>query len=534
MQLFNIEHDANHLKKTWGDRRSKGNSMLGRMSSCIDSLILILISVLFASNAYAQFTPIPFIDLEYFYDGVGNVDSITDYMDPQNNCSMQYDSLDRLTVADGPWGAGAFTYDSMGNRTSKDINGQNISYTYGTSDNRLGGFSYDANGNIIGDGTFTYTYDSENRLTEVTNGADVITYGYDGDGRRISQTINGETTIFAYGVGLNVLTELSGAGVPKFDYIYAGSRNIARINFDGAGAPVSKTFYHPDHLGSTIGLTDQETTKVWDRMYLPYGGTFTGAGATENTHQYTAKELEAATGLYYYGARYHNPDIGRFMSVDPAGADPSDPQSWNRYAYVQNNPLKYVDPDGAQVVDFGGQIERNNRIRNKLDFVPDFLLDIVLPVDPRAILSGAIPGPIALETAVMSKSLGKALLTKTRINNPVPSRVARVVDIKYTNAPTLGRPGVYDVFVTAADDIADITNSTDLAKRLTLIDESGNLVPGPFAIFEFETPTGIASPILRKNPGFVGRGLTKGGAREFVVPNLRRAETKNLTIRVVP
>jgi RHS repeat-associated protein len=321
--------------------------MLSRISSRIDSLILVLVLVLLASNAYAQFSPVPFIDLEYFYDGVGNVDRISDYIDPQNNCTMQYDDLDRLTVADGPWGAGSYTYDSIGNRTSKDINGQNISYTYGTSDNRLSGFSYDANGNVIGDGTFTYDYDSENRLIQVTNGTDAITYGYDGEGRRISQTINGETTIFAYGVGLNVLTEFSGTGVPKFDYIYAGSRNIARINFDGSGVPVSKAFYHPDHLGSTIGLTDQETTKVWDRMYLPYGGTFTGTGSTENTHQYTAKELEAATGLYYYGARYHNPSIGRFMSVDPAGADPTDPQSWNRYAYVKNNPYKYVDPDGS-------------------------------------------------------------------------------------------------------------------------------------------------------------------------------------------
>lgn len=401
--------------------------MLARISSRIDSLILILISVLFASNAYAQFSPTPFIDLEYFYDGVSNVDSITDYIDPQNNCAMQYDSLDRLTVADGPWGAGSFTYDSIGNRTSKDINGQNITYTYGTSDNRLGGFSYDANGNIIDDGTFTYTYDSENRLVQVTNGADVITYGYDGDGRRISQTVNGETTIFAYGAGLNVLTELSGSGVPKFDYIYAGSRNIARINFDGTGVPVSKTFYHPDHLGSTIGLTDQETTEVWDRMYLPYGGTFTGTGTTENTHQYMAKELEAATGLYYYGARYHNPNIGRFMSVDPAGADPTDPQSWNRYAYVQNNPLKYVDPDGEQVVDFKWQAELNNRIRNKLDFVPDFLLDVLFPTDPQSIASGFLLGPQALETAVISQSasnLGKLINQVARLEAlSKPSRV---------------------------------------------------------------------------------------------------------------
>jgi len=340
---------------------------------------------------------------------VGNVESVIDHINSANSCAMQYDSLDRLTVADGPWGAGSFSYDSIGNRTGKDINGQNISYTYGSSDNRLSGYSHDANGNIIDDETFTYTYDSENRLIQVTNGADVITYGYDGDGRRISQAINGETTIFAYGVGLNVLTEFSGSGVPKFDYIYAGSRNIARINFDGAGAPVSKTFYHGDHLGSSIGLTDQETTKVWDRVYLPYGGTFTGTGTTENTHQYTAKELEAATGLYYYGARHHNPNIGRFMSVDPAGADPTDPQSWNRYAYVQNNPLKYVDPDGEQLVDFQRNVEFNNRIRNKLDFVPDFLLDFLVPTDPQSIASGFLLGPQALETAVISKTVGKAL-----------------------------------------------------------------------------------------------------------------------------
>lgn len=109
-----------------------------------------------------------------------------------------------------------------------------------------------------------------------------------------------------------------------------------------------------------------------------------------------------------------------------------------------------------------------------------------------------------------------------------------MVDLKYKDAPTLGRPGSEDVFVTAVEDIVDITNSSELAYRLTLLDESGNLVPGPFAILEFDTPTGIASPILRNNPGFIGQGLTKGRAREFVVPNLRHEELKNLTIRVIP
>jgi RHS repeat-associated protein len=435
--------------------------MLGRISSYIDSLVLILLSVLFASNAYAQFSPVPFIDLEYSYDGVGNVDSIIDHINSQNNSTMQYDSLDRLTVADGPWGAGAFTYDSIGNRTSKDINGQNLTYTYGTSDNRLNGFSHDPNGNIIDDGNFIYGYDSENRLVQVTNGTDVITYAYDGDGRRISQTVNGETTIFAYGVGLNILTEFSGTGVPKFDYIYAGNRNIARINFDGAGVPVSKTFYHPDHLGSTIGLTDQETTKVWDRMYLPYGGTFTGTGTTENTHQYTAKELEAATGLYYYGARYHNPNIGRFMSPDPAGADPTDPQSWNRYAYVQNNPLKFADPNGEYLETVWDVFNITLGVYSlKQDLTNGNYTNALIDaggiiIDSAAALAPFIPAGVgfAIKTSRAGKAASSVLTGSSLVKN------TRIINILKRGGRLIGKAG-------SSEDIREVQGTLRDAERL--------------------------------------------------------------------
>ncbi|HZX12851.1 MAG TPA: hypothetical protein VFF49_00445, partial [Thermodesulfobacteriota bacterium] len=200
-----------NLNKTSIKINSHTGSRVGRISSYVESLRLFLISLLFTTNAYAQgaISPTAFIDLEYFYDGVGNITHITDRIDSQNNCFMQYDGLDRLITADGPWGVGSFTYDSGGNRTSKDIAGENINYSYG-ADNRLSGVVHDANGNIIDDGTFTYTYDSENRLIQVTNGVDVITYEYDGDGRRIKRVTNDETTYYAYGVGLNVLTEFSG------------------------------------------------------------------------------------------------------------------------------------------------------------------------------------------------------------------------------------------------------------------------------------------------------------------------------------
>jgi hypothetical protein len=121
------------------------------------------------------------------------------------------------------------------------------------------------------------------------------------------------------------------------------------------------------------------------------------------------------------------------------------------------------------------------------------------------------------------------------ISNPVPKRMARVFDAELLgSASTLGAPWADDVFVTAADDITGITSSQELAKRLTLLDNNGKLVPGPFAVLEFDTPSaGVASPILRDNLGFVGKGRTAGGAREFVIPNTRLDKLENLIFRRV-
>src|SRR3990172_1662708 len=425
--LENVKHASNETSSHTGSR-------VGRISSYIESLRLILVSVLFASNAYAQIPPTAFIDLEYFYDGVSNVTGVIDHIDSANNYTMQYDGLDRLTAADGPWGVGSFTYDSVGNRTSKDIAGENVNYSYG-ADNRLSGVVHDANGNIIDDGVFTYTYDSENRLIQVTNGVDVITYEYDGDGRRIKRVTNDETTYYAYGVGLNVLTEFSGQRVPKFDYIYAGNKNIARVNYDSSGVKESKTFYHSDHLGSNIAITDATSTVEWDRVYLPYGEGFNDPNVDylQNTHEYTAKELDEDTGLYYYGARYYNPSIGRFMSVDPAGGDQTDPQSWNKYAYVQNNPFKFADPDGEFLetawdgfnIALGVYSLKQNLTQGKYF---DALIDAGgIVVDSAAAIAPFVPGGVglAIKTGRTGKGItqvvneGLTQLTKKVIKKPV-------------------------------------------------------------------------------------------------------------------
>jgi hypothetical protein len=108
-----------------------------------------------------------------------------------------------------------------------------------------------------------------------------------------------------------------------------------------------------------------------------------------------------------------------------------------------------------------------------------------------------------------------------------------VVPAEFAGTSTLSAPDAGDVFVTAADDIAGITSAAGIAERLTLVDEAGNVIPGARAIIEFDTPLGLASPVFRTNPGFVGRGLTAGGAREFVPPNLRISELRNVTVRII-
>ena len=91
----------------------------------------------------------------------------------------------------------------------------------------------------------------------------------------------------------------------------------------------------------------------------------------------------------------------------------------------------------------------------------------------------------------------------------LPARLARVVPAEFANSPTLAAPGAADAFVTSANDLAGINTGLGLADRLTLVDSSGNLIPGARAIIEFDTPAeGLASPVFRTNPGFVGSGVT--------------------------
>jgi len=107
------------------------------------------------------------------------------------------------------------------------------------------------------------------------------------------------------------------------------------------------TYYIPDALGSPIAAMDEAGNIKWRKHYQPYGQEIEqDAASADNRIGYTGHVHDRNSGLTYMGARYYDPEIGRFLSMDPVGVDPGDPRTFNRYAYGANNPYKYTDPDG--------------------------------------------------------------------------------------------------------------------------------------------------------------------------------------------
>jgi len=104
-------------------------------------------------------------------------------------------------------------------------------------------------------------------------------------------------------------------------------------------------YYHSDHLGSSNVITDQDGQKIAYYEYTPYGSLARNEGTDPIKHKFTGKELDS-TGLYFFSARYYDPEIGRFITPDIFVQEPYDPQTLNRYSYCGNNPINFIDPTG--------------------------------------------------------------------------------------------------------------------------------------------------------------------------------------------
>lgn len=212
-------------------------------------------------------------------------------------------------------------------------------------------YTYDANGNLISDGHQCFAYNDANQLAAVrdcvTNQL-VAEYVYDHAGRRAIEKHyrDGQLAETVYTVGQHTETAVAADGSREdTTYHRVNDELVARANPDG-----TITYYHGDHLGSTSLLTDESGALVEETRYYPFGALREGGALSR--FLYTGQEADAETGLYYYGARFYNPALRRFVQPDSLLPDPYDPQQLNRYSYVANNPLKYTDPSGNFRIDW--------------------------------------------------------------------------------------------------------------------------------------------------------------------------------------
>lgn len=284
------------------------------------------------------------LDLNYAYDANGNLLTLN-----TNQETYSYDDLNRLTNANGPWGSLTYSYDMVGNRLSESVNGTATTYTLG-SYNKLSSagavsFTYDANGNRLtatnGSNVWNYEYDYENRLRQVQlNGQQVFQAWYDGDGRRARTVASATATIYHYLPGSwdPVYVKDTGSGVVT-DLVFAGALLIGKVQ---SGV---NYYYHPNNLGSVRLVTNNLASSAFVTNYKPFGTSYGTSGNPER-FTFTGKQNDVSTGLYYYGYRYYDPQVGRFLTPDNYPPELAQPQSLNQYTYVQNNPTINRDPDG--------------------------------------------------------------------------------------------------------------------------------------------------------------------------------------------
>ncbi len=276
--------------------------------------------------------------------------NITDPFSSANtqNCSFAADDLARISQVNCGtiWGQN-FSYDPFGNIQKNGISGtggSSFTPTYQSSPitNRVasvGGTSatYDANGNSLNDTFRTFTWDADSN--PITIGSVSLTY--DAFDRMVEQSVSGTNSEIVYSPGGVKLALMSSTALTKAFIPLTGG---ATAVYNSSGLAY---YRHTDLLGSSRFASTTSQTLYADYAYAPFGEPYASSGAIDPS--FTGQNQDTTAGLYDFLYREHDPNQGRWTSPDPAGlaaANPADPQSWNRYSYVVNNPLSLTDPAG--------------------------------------------------------------------------------------------------------------------------------------------------------------------------------------------
>ena len=327
-------------------------------------------------------------DRNYQYDSLGNLiqrDVVAPPSVPEGGWiteTFDYDGLNRLTSSSLSGGMlnriEAYSYDELGNITSKPGVGV---YQYDAGNARykrllningpdgVRSFTYDANGNMLANGSMRFTWAGNNKIRVIydTSQPGVYEiYNYDADGNRVwnyklggGKSVSMLTLLPAANMGMHYeQTKVYNNGwqlTHKY-YIYVGGSMVA---MEKAGAETGTEYYVKDHLGSITTVLDQNLNIISERSFDAFGQNrdinWTAAYgyappsslfASATSRGYTGHEHIASFGLINMNGRLYDPVIGRFISADPFVQFADNLQSYNRYAYVLNNPLNATDPSG--------------------------------------------------------------------------------------------------------------------------------------------------------------------------------------------
>jgi len=290
----------------------------------------------------------------YTVDNAGNRTSKTDWQLGVTS-NYGYNAIYELTsVLQGANSTeshtGVYPERSRGNPVGNRLSSLSVSpYSYNASNELTSTpnatYGYDLNGNAVtkndSTGITTYAWDFENRLTSVTlpGSAGTVNFKYDPFGRRIYKSSSSNTSIYAFD-GSKLVEEVNAAGVVVARYSQSLHLDEPLAMLRGG----TTNFYDADGLGTVTSLSNVAGTLAQTYTYDSFGKQTSASGSLANPFQYTAREFDSETGLYYYRARYVDPSTGRFLSEDPVRFN----AGINFYTYVKNEPIDFVDPFGLK------------------------------------------------------------------------------------------------------------------------------------------------------------------------------------------
>ena len=296
----------------------------------------------------------PIAAYRYEHDADGRV-AVFSETTPQGTLTTRYayDPLGRLRAVAQPDGSTiTYEYDAMGNRVAQAGRNGTTRYSYDAEGRLLNAgkvtFAYDAAGNLASreaDAARTsYSYDEDNRLIEARTSVKTIRYGYDGDGNLAWREADGKRTTYISELLTHVpqvVAEQDGSG--SWSNYIVGSSRVGRASASG-----DVVYFLEGDLGSTRYVVNQDCTISARYAYSPFGAPTLADGDSKATFLFSAEQWDPDAHLLYLRARYYDPEVGRFLSVDPLHGTPAEPASFNRYTYAGNDPINRVDPLGLQ------------------------------------------------------------------------------------------------------------------------------------------------------------------------------------------